>query len=138
MAGAQGKNYLIKISDTASSPQTYSTLECQGEAALNTGKALEISRTKNCAHPYFTEAGYTLNTQVEIEAPIGTQQGKILEAADNETTLYVQFISSESGVPKWEGEAYVAYDPFTTPIEGIVTIDVAFAFVNDPTRGVST
>lgn len=137
MAGAQGKNYLIKISDTATSPQTYAEIECQGEATLNTGKALEISRTKNCAHPYFTEAGYTIATQVEIEAPIGTNQAKILDAADNESLLYVQFISTETGVPKWEGTAYAAYDPFTTPTEGIATIDVAFAFVNDPTRGVS-
>lgn len=137
MAGAQGKNYLIKINDTSTSPQTYTEIECQGEATLNTGKALEISRTKNCAHPYFTEAGYTITAQVEIEAPIGTQQAKILDAADNETQLEVQFVSSDTGVPKWEGQAYVAYDPFTTPTEGIATIDVAFAFVNDPTRGVS-
>jgi len=138
MAGALGDRYLIKINSTQVSPQTYTTVECQGDSTLNTGKALTISRTKNCKHPYFTEQGYTLTVQVEIENPIGTQQAAILDAADNETLLYVQVISTDSSMPKWEGTAYAAYDPFTMPTEGIVTIDVAFAFVNDPSRGLSS
>lgn len=134
MAGAQGSNYLVKIGDNTVSPSSWTTVACQGDATLNTGKSLEISRTKNCKHPFFREAGYTVQFTVELETPADSTHTLILNAADNETQLDVQVISTDTGTPVWTGVAYAAYDPVTMPTEGIATIQVTLAFVNDPVR----
>lgn len=135
MSGARGDNYLVKIGDNTTSPSSFTTVPCQGDATLNTGKTLEISRTKNCKHPFFREAGYSVQFTMELETPANATQTLILDAADNETQLDVQVISSDSGTPFWQGVAYAAYDPVTMPTEGIATCQVSLAFVNDPTRG---
>lgn len=134
MAGAQGANYLVKIGDNTVSPSSFTTVPCQGDATLNTGKTLEISRTKNCKHPFFREAGYSVSFTMELETPADATQTIILDAADNETQVDVQVVSTDTGTPKWQGVAYAAYDPVTMPTEGIATLSVNLAFVNDPTR----
>lgn len=130
MAGLLGKNYTAQIDIAA----TLTDVACQGDLTFQTGKTLEISRTKNCKHPFFREAGYTAQFTVELETPAHTTHTAILDAADNETLTPVAIVSTETGAPEWTGSAYIAYDPLSAPTEGPVTITVTYAFANDPTR----
>lgn len=133
MAGALGENYKVQIGDGAS-PETYSDIACQGDLTFNTGKSLEISRTKNCKHPFFRESGYIAQFTIELETPMQSTHTSILTAADAETTKSIKINSSDTGLPVWTGTAYLAYDPLSAPTEGPVTMQVTAAFVNDPTR----
>lgn len=137
MAGALGKNYTAQIFDTTLSPSALADVACQGDLTFNTGKTLEISRTKNCKHPFFREAGYTATFNIELETPMDSTHTAILDNADNETEVSCAVVSSETGVPEWTGNAFVAYDPLTAPTEGPVTLQVTFAWTNDPTRSAS-
>lgn len=134
MAGLQGKNYIVQIADLTVSPLAYSDIACQGDLSFNTGKTLEISRTKNCKHPFFRESGFQATFTAELETPAHATHTLLLNSADNEVELSVRVNSSETGAPIWTGNAFVAYDPLTAPTEGPVTINVAIAWVNDPTR----
>lgn len=133
MPGALGENYIVQIGDGAS-PPTYSDIACQGDLTLNTGKTLEISRTKNCKHPFFRDAGYTAQFTIELETPMHATHTSILTSADAQTTQDFKINTSDTGAPTWEGTAYVTYDPVTAPTEGPVTMQITIAFVNDPTR----
>lgn len=133
MAGALSKNYTVKLGNS-DSPLTYTDVACQGDLTFNTGKTLEISRTKNCKNPFFREAGYTASFTVELETPMDATHTLILTNADAETLEDVQVTSTETGLPVWTGQAYLAYDPLNAPTEGIVTLSVLVAWVNDPAR----
>lgn len=138
MTGLMGKNYRVEIADLSASPVAYAEVACQGDLSFNTGKTLEISRTKNCKHPFFRESGYQATFTAELETPAHATHTLILSAADNETEVGVRVTSDETGAPIWTGNAFVAYDPLTAPTEGPVTINVAVAWVNDPTRTAAT
>lgn len=138
MAGLMGKDYKLQVADLSVSPVAYNDVACQGDLEFNTGKALEISRTKNCAHPFFTEAGYTATVPVELETPADSTHTLILDAADNETEIGLKVVSTKTGAPTWTGNGYVAYSPLTAPTEGPVTISVAAAWVDDPTRAAAS
>ena len=137
MAGASGKNYKLQIADGTISPSDYTDVACQGDLTFNTGKTLEISRTKNCKHPFFREAGFNAAVTIELEAPVSATHTIILDAADNETEIDARVVSSDTGVPRWTGRAFVSYDPITMPTEGIATASVLIAWVNDPIRDAS-
>ena len=134
MAGAQGKNYVVQIGDNTISPSNYDEVACQGDLTFNTGKTLEVSRTKNCKNPFFREAGFTAAFTVELETPMAATHTLILTKADAEALVDVRITSSESGLPVWTGPAYVSYDPLSAPTEGIATLEILVAWVNDPTR----
>lgn len=134
MAGLQGKNYTVQVADLSVSPVAYNDINCQGDLTFNTGKTLEVSRTKNCKHPFFRESGFQATVPVELETPADSTHTLILDAADNETLIGVKITSTQTGAPVWTGNAYVAYDPLNAPTEGPVTINVAIAWVDDPTR----
>lgn len=133
MAGALGDNYIVQVGDGAS-PEVYTDVACQGDLTFNTGRSLETSRTKNCAHPFFRKAGYTAQFTVELETPMDATHTTILTNSDAETVVSVKINTSDTGLPVWTGDAYVAYDPLTAPTEGPVTLQVSVAWVNDPTR----
>ncbi len=135
MAGAQGKNYTAQIA--TGSPPVLTTIDCQGDLNFDPGKALEISRTKGCKNPFFTEAGYTANFEIELATPMKASHTAILDNADNETLVSCAVVSSETGVPEWTGNAYVIYSPLTAPVEGIARLGVTIAWVDDPTRSPS-
>ena len=124
MAGALGENYVVQIGDGTVSPSDYTEVACQGDLTFNTGKTLEISRTKNCKHPFFREAGYTAQFTIELETPMDSTHSQILTSADNETLVDARITTTDSGLPVWTGQAYAAYDPMTAPTEGPVTLQV--------------
>lgn len=134
MAGLQGKNYRLEIADLTASPLTYTEVACQGDLTFNTGKSLEISRTKNCKNPFFREAGFTATFSAELETPADATHTLLLASADGEIQVGARLTSTETGAPIWTGNAFVAYDPLEAPTEGIVTISVTVAWVDDPTR----
>ena len=134
MAGSLSKNYLLQLGDSTASPAVYVTVPCQGDLTFNTGKTLEISRTKNCKNPFFREAGYTATTTVEMETPTSATMTLILDSADNEVLVDAKVTTTDSGLPIWTGEAYVAYDPLEAPTEGISTVNIIVAWVDDHIR----
>ena len=134
MTGLMGDNYMVQVADLSESPLVYADVACQGDLEFNTGKALQISRTKNCKHAYFTEAGYTAAFPMELERPLPATQELILDASDNETLLGVRITSTETGAPQWTGQAYVVLERLSAPTEGPVPAQVGVAWVDDPTR----
>ena len=137
MAGALGKNYLVKIGDSSVSPSAFTSIACQGDLTVTPGKTLQISRTKSCAHPYFTDAGFTATLSAEFEAPMDQTQTDIVSGTRDETLFDVEIVSTDTGMTKWTGEAYIVADNITMPTEGIVTASITIAFVGTPTHGTS-
>lgn len=133
MAGALGERYRLQIEVSG----VLTDISCQGDLTFNTGKSLEVSRTKQCKHPFFRESGYSATVTVELENPISATQSEVITAANDEATVGAAVVSSDTGMPKWTGVAYWAYDPLTAPTEGIATIEVTATFVNDPTYSTS-
>lgn len=130
MAGAQGVNYKAQIDISGA----LTDIACQGDLSFNTGKALEVSRTKQCSHPYFTNSGYKAQFTIELETPMDATHTAILDAADNETVINIAIVTTDSGLPTWTGNGYVQYSDYAAPREGPVTVTVEFAWVDDPTR----
>lgn len=130
MAGALGENYKAYISVES----VLTEIACQGDLTINSGKSLEISRTKNCKHPFFRDAGFTAQFTIEMETPMHATHAALLAAADAQTAATVAVYSSDAGVPRWDGDAYVAWDPLTAPTEGPVTFTITLAFADDPDR----
>lgn len=130
MAGALGENYLVQIEIDGD----YEDVACQGDVTINTGKTLEISRTKNCKHPFFRDEGFTAQFTIELETPANATHSEIMDAADDQEIVAVKINSSDTGAPVWTGDAYVTYDPVTAPTEGPVTMQITVAFVDDPVR----
>lgn len=133
MAGALGENYKAQIAVSG----VLTEIDCQGDLTFDPGFTLEQSRTKNCTHPFFRESGATAQFTVELENPPSAAQTEIIDATYNKSQTEVAIVSSDTGMPKWQGNAYISFSPLTAPTEGIATIQVQFSFINDPTRSTS-
>lgn len=130
MAGLDGKEVKLYV-DVSS---TMTEVSCQGDAVYNSGKTLQIARAKNCKHPYTDEAGATITFTALVERPQAADHAVLLDAADNDTEIDVEFRGTQDGDPDYSGSARVVYEQLAAPQSGAAEYSFTVAFVNDPTR----
>ncbi|MEO0623139.1 MAG: hypothetical protein AAF183_13010 [Pseudomonadota bacterium] len=124
-----GENLLAQIEISSA----LTTIACQGDLTLQTGRTLEISRTKNCNHPFYRNAGYTASFTIELEVPMHATHTALRNADQAQAPVNIALVSAITGAPTWTGPGYVVLQQLTFPTEGPATWEVGFAWVDDPT-----
>ena len=134
MAGVNGKDILIYIEDAAGKMQE---VEYQNDATFNSGKTQNTARSKNGSLPYQTEEGATISFAFNKVRPLSAGQNRLYDLSDSGEAAAVEYNDPISGGHKIAGNVHVTISEETSNVDGLVTISVALAFVDDPVRTVN-
>lgn len=134
MAGVKGKDVLISVDDGSG---TMLEVEYQGDATYNSGKSQNVVRAKNGSIPYQSEEGATLTFTFSKVRPLSTGQNRLYTLSDSTDAAAVEYNDSASGGHKIAGTANVTISEETANTEGIISVNVSIAFVDDPVRTVN-
>ncbi|WP_299686688.1 hypothetical protein [uncultured Tateyamaria sp.] len=132
--GVNQKDLLVKIDDGTG---TMVEIPYQGEAEFNTGKETQVSRTKNGAHPYQTEAGATLTFSFEKERPALTIHTRLRTLSETGELVAVEYGDKNTGGEMRSGSASVSLGAETAGTEGVISQSVSLGFVDDPVPGIT-
>lgn len=130
----KGSDKLIHVDDGAGEMVE---IPYQGDATYNPGKSAEISRTKNGAHPYSTDAGHTITFSIEKERPALAAHTRLRTLSASGDLVQVSYDDPKAGGETLTGEAMVVVGEETANTEGVLTQSVTIAFVDDPVPGVT-
>ena len=134
MAGVKGKDVLISVDDGSG---TMVEVEYQGDATYNSGKSQNVVRAKNGSLPYQSEEGATLTFTFSKVRPLSTGQNRLYTLSDSNAAAEVEYNDPASGGHKVAGKANVTISEETANTEGIISVNVSMAFVDDPVRTVN-
>jgi hypothetical protein len=135
MSAVKGKDILFSIDDGNG---TMLEVEYQNDATYNSGKSQESARSKNGTLPYQTEAGATITFAFNKVRPLSAGQNRLYALSDSGAAAAVVYDDAKVGGHKIAGDANVTISEEGSGVEGVVSISVAIAFVDDPVRTVNT
>ena len=134
MAGVLGKEVLISVDDGTG---TMLEVEYQGDATFNSGKSQNVVRAKNGSLPYQTEEGATVTFSFSKVRPLSAGQNRLYALSDSNEAALVEYNDPASGGHKVAGNAHVTISDETAGVDGVIAVNVAIAWVDDPARTVN-
>ena len=134
MTGVQGKEVLISVDDGTG---TMLEIEHQNDATYNPGKTQNVKRSKNGSLPYQSEEGATVTFSFDKVRPLSAGQNRLYALSDSNEAAAIEYNDPGTGGHKRSGLANVTLGEESANNEGIVSVNVSIAFVNDPATSVN-
>ena len=133
MALQDGKNVQIKVGDGAS-PEVFNALGCQLDGTMSYNPNLTRVLCKSGSHVATGPKEYEVSFSCNRELPASAALQDLIDAAEAQTSVNMQFLSSDTGGPTYSGAFFISYDE-NAPVSGPSV--VSFRAMNEGTVTVS-
>ena len=124
---AQGREYLVYVSDDGTAAGNPIEVELQKDLTLNPGLQAQVEVYKNGQNAYINDSGFTAQFGMGNSAPLGVGEALVIAAVDSRQPVYAWVKNTRVGGLEWEGMFLLAWSNLRAPVNGDVMSDVTMA-----------
>lgn len=135
---SQGKEYLLFVSATGVTTTGLIEVPLQGDATINFGRSIQVTKYKNGQSSAQNDQGVTINFEMGNTAPLSTGETRMWALHESGELAYFELQSLVTGAVEFSFQGRVAMSSMATPVSGPTSISLQIGVEGDLTRTTAT
>lgn len=135
---SQGKQYLLFVSATGVTTTGLLEVPLQGDATINFGKSIQVTKYKNGQSSAQSDQGVTINIEIGNAAPMAAGETRMWALHDSGDLAFFELQSSVNGAVEFSFQGRVAMSSMSAPVSGPTSVSMQIGVEGNMTRAVAT